>query len=93
MENLSELNFKKVLIFGIIFGIVKEVIPDLFIQNPQTKLLYKIVLLAILFVIIVIFSVKIYRVKGYNFKESIPYIILIALSFGLYFWLNLRDDF
>lgn len=93
MENSNGFNIKKIILFMVIFAIVDEVIPDLFIQNPHYKLIYKIITKIILAIIIVTFLINNSKKDGYNSEIKTIYIALMIVSFGFYVWFNLRGYF
>jgi hypothetical protein len=65
MEKLTTINYGKLIAYIILIIIIKEVIPDYLIQNPDSKSIYKIVFLGVLTVTTIAFAILKYRKNSF----------------------------
>ena len=87
MQKVAQINFIKLIGLIISMVIIKEVIPDYLIQDPELKSIYKMAFLGILTITVILFSVLLLRKNGFsNINNSL---LFGLLSFwAIYSWIQ-----
>jgi hypothetical protein len=87
MQKIAQINFAKLVGLTILMIIIKEVIPDYLIHNPDLKSIYKIVFLGALTILSIIFVIFIYLKKGFLDINKIAMIGLLSFWVA-YSWIQ-----